>query len=58
MCHVSTQGIDERMINVHYYYKCTLLLLYIIETLNVFTFEKSEPVIICFLLNKVHHQLR
>ena len=27
MYHASAQGIDERMINVHYYDKCTLLLL-------------------------------
>ena len=23
MYHVSAQGVDERMINVHYYYVCT-----------------------------------
>ena len=26
MYHVSAQGIDERMINVHYYYVCTFCL--------------------------------
>ena len=25
MCHVSTQGVDERMISVHYYYYCCCL---------------------------------
>ena len=24
MCHVSAHGVDERMINVHYYYYCCL----------------------------------
>ena len=27
MCHVSAQGIDERMINVHYYYYTFLVVL-------------------------------
>ena len=45
MYHVSAQGVDERMINVHYYYYCAILAdtLSLASTISMRAFSNPPP---------------
>ena len=54
MFHVSAQGVDGRMINVHYYYYLTFLKLFIIITICDYFpgcfFLSLFPLVLVFML--------